>query len=99
MKKLTKKTLKNTSKNVQDITLATPLDVQAKKPYPAHKPDQRIPPAGTILSKTYRGKLIEVEVLQAGFKYEGKVYKSISRVAMEIVKHSVGGFVFFGLNK
>ena len=99
MKKLTKKTLKNISKNVQDIALAMPLDVQAEKLYPAHKLDPRIPPAGTVLTKNYHGKTLEVKVLENGFEYQGKVYKSISRVAMEIVKHSVSGFVFFGLNK
>ena len=29
---------------------------------------------------------IEVKVLETGFEYQGKIYKSISRVAMEIVK-------------
>lgn len=99
MKKLTKKTLKNTSKNVQDIPTDVVIDIQAKSSTSTPKRDPRIPLAGTVLTKNYHGKTLEVKVLENGFEYQGKVYKSISRVAMEVVKHSVSGFVFFGLNK
>ena len=42
---------------------------------------------------------IEVKVLEIGFEYQGKIYKSISRVAMEIVKRPISGYVFLGLAK
>lgn len=42
---------------------------------------------------------IEVKVLENGVEYEGKIYKSISRVAMEIVKRPISGYVFLGLAK
>ncbi|WP_428045569.1 DUF2924 domain-containing protein [Candidatus Avelusimicrobium fimicolum] len=42
---------------------------------------------------------IEVKVLENGVEYQGKIYKSISRVAMEIVKRPISGYVFFGLSK
>ena len=45
------------------------------------------------------GKTIEVKVLENGFEYEGKAFKSISRVAMTIVKRPISGYVFFGLTK
>ena len=61
--------------------------------------DSRIPPAGSIISKTYRGQQIEVKVLENGFEYKGKVYKSISRVAMTIINRQISGYVFFGLIK
>ena len=32
-------------------------------------------------------------------EYEGKVFKSVSRVAMTIVKRPISGYVFFGLTK
>ena len=51
------------------------------------------------MTKTYHGQTLEVKVLENGFEYQGKVYKSISRVAMEIVHHSISGYVFFGLTK
>lgn len=61
--------------------------------------DSRLPAVGAVITKTYRGKSIEVKVLENGFEYQGKTYKSISRVAMEIVKRPISGYVFFGLSK
>ena len=61
--------------------------------------DPRIPPIGSIISKSYRGQQMEVKVLENGFEYKGKVYKSISRVAMSIVKRTGSGYFFFGLSK
>lgn len=61
--------------------------------------DSRLPAVGAVITKTYRGKSIEVKVLENGFEYQGKIYKSISRVAMEIVKRPISGYVFFGLSK
>ena len=61
--------------------------------------DNRLPAPGSIITKNYRGNTIEVKVLEIGFEYQGKIYKSISRVAMEIVKRPISGYVFFGLSK
>lgn len=61
--------------------------------------DSRLPAAGTVITKTYHGQTLEVKVLENGFEYQGKVYKSISRVAMNIVKRPISGYVFFGLTK
>lgn len=61
--------------------------------------DSRIPTVGSIICKTYRGQQLEVKVLETGFEYKGKVYKSISRVAMMITKRQISGYVFFGLSK
>ncbi|WP_428050494.1 DUF2924 domain-containing protein [Candidatus Avelusimicrobium fimicolum] len=61
--------------------------------------DGRLPAVGAVITKTYHGKTLEVKVLENGFEYQGKTYKSISRVAMEIVKRPISGYVFFGLTK
>ena len=61
--------------------------------------DSRLPAVGAVITKTYHGQTIEVKVLENGFAYQGKTYKSISRVAMEIVKRPISGYVFFGLTK
>lgn len=61
--------------------------------------DSRLPVVGAVIKKTYHGQGIEVKVLENGFEYQGKTYKSISRVAMEIVKRPISGYVFFGLSK
>ena len=80
------------SENLQN--LPNSQKQQATKPK-----DLRIPPTGSIISKTYRGQQIEVKVLENGFEYKGKVHKSISRVAMTITKRQISGYVFFGLIK
>lgn len=61
--------------------------------------DSRLPAVGTVITKTYHGQTFEIKVLENGFEYQGKTYKSISRVAMEIVKRPISGYVFFGLTK
>ncbi|WP_428077363.1 DUF2924 domain-containing protein [Candidatus Avelusimicrobium alvi] len=99
MKKQTNKTRKITLKNLPDIPAAMAVDIQAKSSSSTPKRDPRIPPAGTVLTKTYHGQTLEAKVLENGFEYQGKVYKSISRVAMEIVRHPISGYVFFGLSK
>lgn len=66
---------------------------------PTKERDSRLPAVGAVITKTYHGQTIEVKVLENGFAYQGKTYKSISRVAMEIVKHPISGYVFFGLTK
>ena len=76
------------------ITEETPLENLPVRPR-----DNRLPVPGSIITKTYRGKTIEVKVLDKGFEYEGKVFKSISRVAMTIVKRQISGHVLFGLAK
>lgn len=66
---------------------------------PTKERDIRLPAAGTVIMKTYHGQSLEVKVLENSFEYQGKVYKSISRVAMDIVKRPISGYVFFGLTK
>ena len=61
--------------------------------------DSRLPAVGAVITKTYHGYTLEVKVLNNGFEYQGKVYKSISRVAMDIVKRPISGYVFFGFTK
>ena len=84
-------------KNLPSENLPNPPNPQEQQ---ATKPkDLRIPPEGSIIRKTYRGQQIEVKVLENGFEYKGKFYKSISRVAMTITKRQISGYVFFGLSK
>ena len=102
MKKNTKKSVAKT-KPVQSAVLRVVSPItQAEttlENLPVRPRDNRLPASGSIITKTYRGKTIEVKVLDNGFEYEGKVFKSISRVAMTIVKRQISGYVFFGLTK
>ena len=102
MKKNTKKSAPKT-KPTQPAVLRVVSPITAEEAslenLPVRPRDNRLPAPGSILTKTYRGQTIEVKMLENGFEYQGKIYKSISRVAMEIVKCPISGYVFFGLSK
>lgn len=102
MKKNTKKSVaKNTPAKPAVLRVVSPITQagSAVENMPVRPRDNRLPAPGSILTKTYHGQTIEVKVLENGFEYQGKTYKSISRVVMEIVKRPISGYVFFGLSK
>lgn len=57
----------------------------------------RLPISGTLITKNYKGRILKVKVLEKGFDYEGKVFKSLSSVAVHITGHHISGFNFFKL--
>lgn len=102
MKKTTKKSApENRPTQPAVLRVVSPITTEETllKNLPVRQRDNRLPAPGNIITKNYRGNTIEVKVLENGFEYQGKTYKSISRVAMEIVKRSISGYVFFGLSK
>jgi len=68
---------------------------------PAGKPrcDPRLPPPGTWLTREFRGQRIAVEVLEKGFLYQERVYKSLSALATHLTGSHWNGFAFFGLER
>ena len=54
---------------------------------------------GTKLIRSYKGTKYEVLVVDKGFMYSGKVYKSLSAIAKEITGKNWNGKVFFGGNQ
>ena len=102
MKKTTKKSVpenKPTQPAVFRVVNPITTEETLLKNLPVRQRDNRLPAPGNIITKNYRGNTIEVKVLEIGFEYQGKIYKSISRVAMEIVRRPISGYVFFGLSK
>lgn len=61
--------------------------------------DSRLPMPGTILTRQYKGRSIQVKVLQTGFEFEGEIYKSLSAVSKAITGSHWNGYHFFGLRK
>ena len=61
--------------------------------------DSRVPLAGSTITRVYKGQLLEVKVLPAGFEYEGAAYKSLSAVAKKITGSHCNGYLFFRLSK
>ena len=64
-----------------------------------NKPDDRLPPAGSILARSYKGRLLRVRVLSQGFEFEGRTYTSLSAVAKAITGSHGNGFLFFRLQR
>ena len=61
--------------------------------------DQRLPMAGTQLTRQYKGRTVVVNVLSDGFEFEGRVLPSLSAVAKAVTGSHWNGFHFFGLSK
>jgi hypothetical protein len=55
------------------------------------------PTVGTRLIREYQGFAYTVTVLQDGFEYEGRPYRSLSAIARAITGTRWNGWTFFGL--
>lgn len=63
-----------------------------------HAPgDPRIPAPGAVLTRDYKGRKLLVAVLEKGFEFEGRVYRSLSAIAQEVTGSHWNGVHFFGL--
>ena len=60
--------------------------------------NERLPRPGTVLTRRYKGRTLQVEVLEHGFAYDGQVYRSLSAVAKAVPGSHCNGFLFFRLN-
>ena len=52
-----------------------------------------------VITREYKGRTLEVNVLLNGFEFEGEVYKSLSAVAKHITGSHCNGYLFFRLTK
>ncbi len=59
--------------------------------------DPRLPAAGTWLTREFQGRSVSVEVLEKGFRYQERVYRSLSAVARDVSGVQWNGFAFFNL--
>lgn len=59
--------------------------------------DKRLPIPGTVITKKYKGQVIQVKVLEKGFEYNNTFYKSLSSLTYEITGAHWNGYDFFGL--
>lgn len=70
----------------------------ATGPPPKPRPhDPRIPPVGSVIRRQYQGREIAVTVRRTGFKYEGRLYRSLSAIARQVTGARWSGPLFFGL--
>jgi hypothetical protein len=59
--------------------------------------NDRLPPAGTLLTRPYKGTTVQVRVLEQGLLYEGTSYPSLSTVAKAVTGSHCSGYRFFRL--
>jgi hypothetical protein len=71
-----------------------PTDL-ASHPIACQTRDDRLPPPGTTITRTYRNREYRVRILADGFEYDGGFYDSLSRVARVITSTNWNGFLFF----
>ena len=87
-----------------DLRLLAPgeplrLSLQRRQPpqRTAAQAGRRAPMPGTVLSRKYRGRTIQVRVLEKGFEYEGQPFRSLSAIAHAVTGSHWNGWLFFGL--
>lgn len=89
--------------DLSDLRVTAPRDFLAPKPVStdvsAAPLDKRLPMAGTLITRKYKGETLTVQVLADGFLFEGEKYKSLSAVARKITGSGWNGYLFFGLTK
>ena len=61
--------------------------------------DRRLPLPGTLLVRTFQGRDLVVQVLDDGFAFEGRRYRSLSAIARQVTGSQWNGFAFFGLTR
>ena len=59
--------------------------------------DHRLPAPGTVITRDYKGQEIRVSVLEKGFEFEGRPYRSLSAIAQAVTGQKWNGWLFFGL--
>jgi hypothetical protein len=59
--------------------------------------DWRLPLPGTLLTRRVGNRQVVVKVLNEGFEYESRRYRSLSAIAREVTGTHWNGLLFFGL--
>jgi len=72
-------------------------DALAKRQVSPAPRDLRLPKAGDVLSREYKGRDITVRVLESGFEFDGRRFRSLSAVAKAVTGAHWNGLLFFGL--
>lgn len=50
-----------------------------------------------VVTKEYKSNPVQVKVLEKGFEYNGKVYKSLTAIAKEVTGAHWNGYLFFNV--
>ena len=78
--------------------IATPSATPGGRQTLKLRADARVPPPGTVLTRSYKGQTLRVQILAHGFLYAGQTYPSLSAVAKAVTGSHCNGYLFFRLN-
>ncbi len=53
-------------------------------PFNPPERDERLPSVGTMLGRIYKGRRVEVEVLETGFRHNDQIYPTLTAVAQAV---------------
>jgi hypothetical protein len=60
--------------------------------------DPRLPAVGTTIERPYKGKVLQCEVLEGGFRFDGREFRSLSAAAQHATgAKAINGFLFWNL--
>lgn len=58
--------------------------------------DERLPEPGCSLRREFKGQIVVVQVLEQGFQYQDRFYRSLSAIARHVTGTHWNGYAFFG---
>ena len=61
--------------------------------------DPRLPEPGSVITKVWRDRTLEVQVGETDFTFEGRTYGSLSKIASELLQCCSNGYLFFALTE
>ena len=63
----------------------------------ASRKGRRIPAVGNLIQRDYKGRSVEVKVMEDGFEFQGRVFRSLSAIAKDVTGSHWNGYAFFNL--
>ena len=73
-----------------ELTAEAPVSITPKSN------DIKLEP-GDQLIRIYIGTLIEVDILDSGYKWNGEIYPTLTHISWKVTGYQIGGNNFFGL--
>ena len=87
-----------TTKRAGRTRTATRTTAKAETPTKGGTRDTRLPAPGSVLTRTFKGREVRVTVLDQGFRFEGKEWRSLTSIARSLTGYPVSGPHFFGID-
>ncbi len=82
-----------------DAATTKPQAARECEPRPEPRRDPRVPPAGSVITRTYRGCELRLVVREDGFELDGQAFRSLSEAARHVTGSRWNGPLFWGLTK